>query len=274
MNATIPSYGALLAVKYASRALYDIREEWVGDVPPDPWSDIRLIAVLHHTSLAEAVYLAVVPNRVLRKIARHAVLPVARETMDRAIEGRIFRLLIPNVVAITRKRDHSWARVLADIDDPDAMVTLFPEGRMMRRDGRDKRGSPMTVKPGIGEVLRALGHGRMVLGYSGGLHHVFEPGAPLPSFFKQLHVRLESLDIEAYIAERRKESAPFLRAVVADLTRRRDLHTPIAPGTPPEVTAEVVRRRKRLLHNDAEDGRGDGASPDQPTTDGAVSEPR
>lgn len=259
MDATIPSYAALLAVKYASRALYDVREEWVGEVPEDPWEDIRLIAVLHHTSLAEGVYLAVVPNRVLRKIARHAVLPVAQETMGRPIEGRIFRILVPNVVAITRKRDHSWARVLRDIDDPDAMVTLFPEGRMMRPDGRDKKGAPMTVKPGIAEVLEGLGRGRMVLGYSGGLHHVFEPGASRPSFFKSLHLRLESLDIATYNAERRKEGRSFPRAVVEDLTRRRDRYTPIAPGTPPEVTAEVVRRRHRMLRPGS--GSADGGPP-------------
>lgn len=242
---TIPSYGALLAVKYASRALYDIREEWVGEVPRDPWDRVRLIAVLHHTSLAEGVYLPVVPNRVLRKMARHAVLPVAQETMDRPLEGRIFKLLIPNVVPITRRRDESWTRVLSEIDDPHSMVALFPEGRMMRPDGRDKKGQPMTIKPGIAEVLRSMGSGRMVLGYSGGLHHVFRPGASRPRFFKSLHIRLESLDIAEYVAARMEEDGTFPEAVVRDLTRRRDLHTPIAPGTPAAVSAEVVRRRNR-----------------------------
>ncbi|MFW5951912.1 MAG: hypothetical protein ACOCVZ_07350 [Gemmatimonadota bacterium] len=242
---TIPSYGALLAVKYASRALYDIREEWVGEVPRDPWDRVRLIAVLHHTSLAEGVYLPVVPNRVLRNMARHAVLPIAQETMDRPLEGRVFKLLIPNVVPITRRRDESWTRVLSQIDDPHSMVALFPEGRMMRPDGRDKKGQPMTIKPGIAEVLRSMGSGRMVLGYSGGLHHVFRPGASRPRFFKSLHIRLESLDIAEYVAARMEEDGTFPEAVVRDLTRRRDLHTPIAPGTPAAVSAEVVRRRNR-----------------------------
>lgn len=241
---TLPSYSALLGVKYASRALYDIREEWVGDVPADPWHGVRLIAILHHTSLAEGVYLAVVPNRVLKKMAEHAVLPVAQETMDKALEGRIFRLLIPNAVPITRRRDQSWTRVLSEIDDPDSMVTMFPEGRMMRPDGRDKKGSPMTVKPGIAEVLRSLRTGRMILAYSGGLHHVFRPGAGRPRFFKSLHVRIESIDIASYVEERAAEGGAFPAAVVRDLTRRRDLHTPIAPGTPAEVSAEVVRRRQ------------------------------
>ena len=245
MRATIISYGALLATKYTSRALYDIREEWVGHVPADPWDDVRLIAVLHHTSLAEGIYLAVVPNRVLRKIARHAVLPVAEETMAKPIEGRIFRTLVPNAVPITRRRDQSWTRVLEEIDDPDAMVALFPEGRMMRPTGLDKKGQPMTVRPGIAEVLRSLGRGRMILAYSGGLHHVFRPGASRPRFFKTLNLRLESVDIESYVDARMRERPSFRDAVVNDLTHRRDLYTPIAPGTPAEVSAEVVRRRYR-----------------------------
>ncbi len=240
---TLPSYSALLAVKYASRALYDIREEWVGEVPTDPWAGVRLIAVLHHTSLAEGVYLAVVPNRVLRKMAAHGVLPVAQETMDRAIEGRIFKLLIPNAVAITRRRDQSWSRVLNEIDDPDSMVALFPEGCMMRPDGRDKKGAVMTVKPGIADILRSIRTGRMILAYSGGLHHVLRPGTARFRFFKALHLRLESVDIASYIDARMSEPPSFVDAVVRDLTHRRDLYTPIAHGTPAEVSAEVVRRR-------------------------------
>ncbi len=242
---TLPSYSALLAVKYASRGLYDIRQEWVGDAPADPWKGVRLIAVLHHTSLAEGVYLAVVPNWVLKKMAEHAVLPVAQETMDRALEGRIFKLMIPNAVPITRRRDQSWSRVLSEIDDPDSMVALFPEGRMMRPDGRDKKGAPMTVKPGIAEVLRSIRTGRMILAYSGGLHHVFRPGASRPKLFKSLHLRLESIDIPSYIEEHMRSPLSFAESVVRDLTLRRDLHTPIAPGTPAEVSAEVVRRRHR-----------------------------
>ena len=247
MGSSILSYGALLAVKHASRWLYTVREEWVGDVPADPWTGTRLIAVLIHTSLAEGIYLAVVPNRVLRAVSKHAVLPVAQETMERPIEGWIFRTLVANAVPITRKRDHSWTRVLNEIDDDRSMVTLFPEGRMMRPTGLDKKGGAMTVKPGIADVLMGLGHGRMILAYSGGLHHVFRPGARFPSFFKVIHLKLESLDIADYIEARKKEGWSFSSAVVRDLTRRRDLHTPIAPGTPSPVRAEIRRRRDRVL---------------------------
>lgn len=114
---------------------------------------------------------------------------------------------------------------------------------MMRPDGRDKTGGAMTVKPGVAEVLRSMRSGRMILAYSGGLHHVFRPGASRPRLFQSLHVRLESLDIAAYVEARMHEPPSFRDAVVRDLTHRRDLHTPIAPGTPAQVSAEVVRRR-------------------------------
>lgn len=174
--------------------------------------------------------------------------------MARPIEGRIFRLLVPNAVPITRRRDRSWARVLDEIDDRDSMMALFPEGRMMRPNGRDKTGAPMTVKPGVAEVLQALGHGRMILAYSGGLHHVFPPGASWPHFFQPLSLRLESLDIANYLAERRRERPSLMQAVVRDLTRRRDLYTPIAPGTPAPVAAEVVRRRQNAWLRHATQG--------------------
>lgn len=251
---SLPSLVTLLAAKYASRVLWDTRAEWVGRVPKDPWREVRLIAVLHHTSLAEGVYLSVVPNRVIRRIAAHCVAPIAEETMARGIEGRIFRLLVPNPVPITRRRDHSWFRVLEGVDDPDAMVALCPEGRMMRPNGRDKTGAPMTVKPGIADVLRALGRGRMILAYSGGLHHVFPPGARLPRVLQPITLRIEALDIAEYVAERAAEGGSFTDAVVRDLTRRRDLHTPIAAGTPAPVTAEVVRRRHRAYQELHEPG--------------------
>jgi hypothetical protein len=257
-----PTYAALLAVKYASRSLWPARFEWIGEVPRDPWRDIRVIALLHHTSLAEAVYLSIVPNAVLRQFARHGVVPIARETMDRPIEGRIFRLLTANPVPITRRRDHSWASVMARVHDPQAMVTLFPEGRMMRPNGLDKTGEPMRVKAGIADVLQALGRGRMLIAYSGGLHHVFAPGASLPRLFQPLVLRLENVDISSYLEERARERPSLADAVIRDLTRRRDLFTPIAPGTPAAVTAEVVRRRHQAwLERTLPAGRFNGALP-------------
>jgi hypothetical protein len=252
-----PSYAALLAAKYTSRVLWNTHVEWVGKVPADPWSDVRLIAVLHHTSLAEAIYLSVVPNRVIRRVATHCVAPIAEETMARKIEGRFFRLLVPHPVSVTRRRDDTWQRVLNEVDDPQAVVALCPEGRMMRPNGRDKTGAPMTVKRGIADVLRSLRTGRMLLAYSGGLHHIFPPDARFPRLLRPVTLRIESLAIDEYVAEREAEGDSFTEAVVADITRRRDLHTPIAVGTPAPVTAEVVRRRHRAWLQRVTTGRGD-----------------
>jgi hypothetical protein len=238
------TYLILRIGKLSGRSFWDTSIEWVGDVPADPWQDVRLIAILHHTSLAEGVYLAAVPDRVLRRIARHGVAPIAAETMARPLSGRIFRLLVAHPVPITRRRDESWERVLAELHDPDTVLALCPEGRMMRPNGRDKAGEVMTIKPGIADVLRTVRSGRMILAYSGGLHHVFPPGARLPRVFQPLELRIESIDIAGYLAEREREPGDLVDCVRRDLTRRRDLYTPIAPGTPPAVTAEIVRRRQ------------------------------
>jgi len=84
----------------------------------------------------------------------------------------------------------------------------------------------MTVRGGIADILQAVGSGRMLLAYSGGLHHVQVPGQFLPRLFKTIHVRVESVDVEAYCRSLREPpgSEEFKRAVKADLERRRDLY--------------------------------------------------
>ena len=72
---------------------------------------------------------------------------------------------------------------------------------------------------------------RVVLAYSGGLHHVQIPGQKLPRLFKTLRMRLEVVDIGEYRNARLAEAGPrgFRRAVVNDLEQRRDLHCPTTP---------------------------------------------
>ena len=105
---------------------------------------------------------------------------------------------------------------------------------MMRADGLDASGGPMTVRGGIADVLAAIGTGRMLLAYSGGLHHVQVPGR-WPRPWKTVRVRAEVLEIEAYRREILDRVGPedFKRAVKEDLERRRDLHRPVpAPSAP------------------------------------------
>jgi hypothetical protein len=219
------SYLVLICAKALSRAFFRIEVQWVGEPVDDPWSDIRVVALLNHTSLYDWLFVAIPPNRFLRRIARHGVLPGAAKTMRRPLVGRFFGFLAGSVVTISRERDHTWQRVLASIG-PDSMMLLAPEGRMKRATGLDLEGRPMTVRGGIADILAAVGRGRLLLAYSGGLHHVQIPGQLLPRPFKTIQARVEAVDIEAYCRSLREPpgSEEFKRAVKTDLERRRDLY--------------------------------------------------
>jgi hypothetical protein len=228
----------LLTVKAAARIFYRIDRQWIGDVPPEPWRRVRLAAILNHTSLYEALFAGACPNHFLWRLARHGVVPIAQKTTDRALVGRFYRLVAARVVSITRERDETWSEVLRQID-PDAMVIILPEGRMKRATGLDSEGKPMTVRGGIADLLETMGEGRMLLAYSGGLHHVQVPGERFPRLFKTIRLRLEIVDIAAYRTAILEEAGPkgFRRAVVRDLENRRDLNCPIDPETDPTAWA-------------------------------------
>jgi hypothetical protein len=225
----------LVGWKMLSRMFYRFDVRWVGDVPQDPWADLRLISVVNHTSLFEPVFLALVPAGVLRQLARNAVVPVASKTMERRASRWAFSFAGRRVVPVTRKRDMSWQEVLRYCCGPESITVIFPEGRMLRRSGLDKVGKPMTIKDGIADVIAGIDSGRMLLAYSGGLHHVYAPGDRIPTPFRTIAVRLEVVDIPAY---RRAlggtaDAEAFRRRVVADLTRRRSEHTPVRGPTIP-----------------------------------------
>jgi len=217
----------LLVVKVVARLFYRFDVKFIGEVPPDPWRRIRLTAILNHTSLYEALFASVCPNHFLWRLARHGVVPIARKTSDRALVGRFYGLVAARVISITRERDETWSEVLRTID-PDAMVMILPEGRMKRATGLDADGKPMTVRGGIADILETMGEGRMLIAYSGGLHHVHIPGQRFPRPFKTIRLRLEVVDIAAYRNARLEEGGAkgFRRAVVNDLERRRDAVCP------------------------------------------------
>jgi 1-acyl-sn-glycerol-3-phosphate acyltransferase len=219
----------LFAAKVVARLFYRIRMRWIGDVPPDPWRHHRVVAILNHTSLYEWLFAGGCPNHFLWRMARHGVVPIASKTSKRALVGRFYGLVASRVISISRERDATWNEVLRQID-PDAMVALLPEGRMKRANGLDSEGKPMTVRGGIADILEAVGEGRMLLAYSGGLHHVQVPGEGLPRLFKTVRMNLEVVDIAAYNAARLEEAQGdwrlFKRVVATDLERRRDSHCP------------------------------------------------
>ena len=83
----------------------------------------------------------------------------------------------------------------------------------------------MTVRGGITDILGALSGGRMLVAYSGGLHHVQVPGG-YPKIGKTVRLRLENLDVAEYVERLMALGGPEgLKAVVKeDLEKRRNLH--------------------------------------------------
>lgn len=223
------SFLLLLAVKITSRIFFRVRLEWL-EKPPDPWADLRILAILNHTSLFEPIYAAVAPNRLLWQIAAHGVVPVADKTMNRPLVGWFFRFVARHVVSITRERDDTWEAVLGRIRDPEALIVILPEGRMKRPTGLDLHGNPMTVRGGIADIIEVVPDGRLLLAYSGGLHHIHAPGDRFPRLFKRADLELEVIDIPTY---RRAlgggGTEGFKAAVIDDLARRRDEHCRIRP---------------------------------------------
>jgi len=218
-------FSLLFSLKILSRIFYRHDWDWVGEVPPKPWKGLRLVIFLNHTSLFEPVFLGVPPASFIWRLAAHGVVPAADKTTDRPLVGMIFRFIAHEVIPITRQRDDTWAQVLRTIE-PDSMVTLAPEGRMKRANGLDLHGKPMTVRGGVSDIIESLQKGRMLIAYSGGLHHVQVPGH-VPSVFKTVRLRVEVLEIADYLAEMMKDGPEqFKKNVIRDLERRRDLYSP------------------------------------------------
>ena len=216
----------LTMLKYLSRVFYRHDFGFIGPTPPDPWADIRVVAFLNHTSLFEPVFLGAVPARFIWRLAAHGVVPAADKTTDRPFVGIVFKFVAHHVIAITRQRDDTWFEVLRKID-PDSMVVIAPEGRMKRANGLDLHGRQMSVRGGIADILHAVKEGRMLIAYSGGLHHVQIPGK-VPRIFKTVRLRAENVDIAEYIAEIMRQGGEdeFKKNVMKDLDSRRDQFAP------------------------------------------------
>lgn len=145
------------------------------------------------------------------------VIPGADKTLNRPVVGMFFRLLSPGIISITRKRDDTWDEFLNSMYD-DAIIAIVPEGRMMRRNGLDLEGKKMTVRGGVGDILKRIDKGQMVIAYSGGLHHVQVPGEHwYPRLFKTLRIDLEVFEINDFKSSfiEPEGSDEWKRAVIA-----------------------------------------------------------
>lgn len=222
------AYAVLRTIKFLSSIFYTPVSEWVGDPPADRWENIRLLIFLNHTSLFEPVFASVPPDSFLHRIAWQGVIPAADKTLQRPVVGKLFRFVARHVVSISRERDHTWHAVLERIGE-DSMVIILPEGRMMRKDGLDAHGRPMTVRGGVTDILAELKEGRCLIAYSGGLHHVQVPGEWRVGVFKEIRIRLELVEIAEYLRQLDAQSLThdeLKKRVREDLERRRDQHCP------------------------------------------------
>ncbi|MEM6457693.1 MAG: hypothetical protein AAF772_21570 [Acidobacteriota bacterium] len=217
-------YPLLRLLRAFARVFYTIDVKWVRDAPDQRWVDFHLVAILNHTSLFECLLAGTVTPEFLSRMARRGVVPIASKTIERPLVGRFWKMIAGEVVSISRERDHTWEAVLESVKG-DKQVMLLPEGHMKRRNGLDSKGRPMTVRGGIADLMVAIGEGPMLLAYSHGLHHIQAPGEGLPKLFKTISLRLERIQIEDYIVSLGvdpQDERAFRRAVVADLTARRD----------------------------------------------------
>jgi len=225
-------FSVLVLLKYVSKIFYRHDFAFVGNPPEQPWKGLRIVAFLNHTSLFEPVFLGLVPNSFIWRLAAHGVVPAAEKTTSRPLAGLVFKFVAHHVIAITRERDQTWFAVLNTID-PQSMVVLAPEGRMKRDTGLDANGNRMTVRGGIADILLAVKQGPLFIAYSGGLHHVQHPGRA-PRLFKTVRLRAENIEIADYIAAMSAEGGPeqFKKNVMRDLERRRDLYCPTEAEEP------------------------------------------
>jgi len=222
----IANFIALASIKLFAMTFYKVENTWINNDEPDPWKGLKLMALLNHTSLFEPLLLGAAPWSMLWRIAGRIISPGADVTMDRPIAGKLLKYIAPKMMPISRKRDKTWDNFLNAIE-PESVVIIAPEGRMKRADGLDKNGKPMSVRSGVADILEMLPGGKMVLVYSGGLHHVQVPGQGLPKLFKRIRLRCEKLDIKDYVAQMKANSdVSFHKAVVQDMEARMQRNVP------------------------------------------------
>lgn len=212
------SFLILSLVKTLSALFYRREFSWIGPHPEDPWSKARIMVLLNHTSLYEPLFLQELSYAYLWKLTNRMSVPGADTTLKRPIVGLFWKLMMPNISAVSRKSDNTWSGYLESIRE-NSIVLIAPEGRMKRPNGLDKFGKPMTVKPGIADIILAVPEGGMVLCLSGGLHHIQKPGELFPRPFKTLRMNLIYLDLKEYRAKFTGTPMEKKHAITKDLQR-------------------------------------------------------
>ncbi len=169
--------------------------------------------------------MAAAPNWFLYRLARKMVAPGADKTLNRPIVGFFWKLMGPGMVSISRKRDKTWYEFLEAIQRR-SVIVIAPEGRMKRKSGFDSEGKPMSIRAGVAEIFEELNEGRLLIAYSGGLHHVQHPGEHFPRLFKTIKLNLEAIEIPEYKAQFSEDPKLRRKEFIADLHNRLAKNTP------------------------------------------------
>lgn len=220
----ILSFMMLMLIKTFSKLFYRLELKWLSKEGQD-YDKIRLIIFLNHTSLYEPLFVAAAPNWFLYRLARKMVAPGADKTLNRPIVGFFWKLMGPGMVSISRKRDKTWYEFLEAIQRR-SVIVIAPEGRMKRKSGLDSEGKPMSIRAGVAEIFEEINEGRVLIAYSGGLHHVQHPGEHFPRLFKTIKLNLEALDIPEYKAQFSDDPKLRRKEFIADLHKRLAQNTP------------------------------------------------
>jgi hypothetical protein len=215
----------LVLIKVISRLFFRAHYHWFNPIPNNQWNKIKVMVFLNHTSLYEPLFIQIIPFSYLWHLSGHFNIPGADITLKRPIVGTFWKLMIPNISSITRKKDASWENYLNSIRSED-VIMIAPEGRMKRTGGLDKYGKPMTVRGGVADIIQAIEKGGMLLCFSGGLHHVQRPGQTFPKLFQNIYMNLSYHDISEYKTQFKGSPRENKMAIVQDLQKRLENNCP------------------------------------------------
>ena len=216
----IIAFFVLSSIKIGSQLFYKHEFRWIPERNEVPFDEVRIIALLNHTSLYEPLFTCALPFSILWKIAGHSSIPGANTTLDRPLVGFLYKLMLPKITSITRRRDNTWNTYLNSIKSND-IVIIAPEGCMKRPNGLNKHGKKMVVRGGIADILERFDDGYLILAMSGGLHHVQAPGQHLPKIFKRISMNVFCLNIKEYKSRFNSASSREMKLkIVEDLQKR------------------------------------------------------
>jgi hypothetical protein len=217
----------VMSIRCISIIFWKLEWKWIN--PPEDadkiWKRGKVMVLMNHTSLYEPLFCPIMPVGFTWQFISKMAAPAADKTLNRPIVGTFWKMMIPRVTAISRKRDDTWVSFMEQIAH-DSMIVIAPEGRMKRPNGLDKNGHPMTIKGGIVDILLRPLEGTMVLFYSGGLHHVQAPGQIFPRPFQTIKMNLEWFDINEYKSRFSNDPETFRNEMLADLQERLEKNCP------------------------------------------------